>query len=317
METTMRQAAAAIVVATLVATVSLSAGQGPASLSDAQRALDDALESHDRSAFVAVLAPDASVFLPVPAHGADAIAAAWMPFLMSGANTLTLTPQAPVVAASGDMAYVAGTFAITAVGNAPVKPASGEYVAVWRVIDGRWKLSALGGAGTPGTRPAGGLGGYRLGMTADEVRGVSECQPYTNVSQTGGLECANYTFEGRRTNISFVFANSRLRRIQLWMYEGSSETDARDAIGRVIDHLKRVAGGVVVGGQPNVEVTAERVMGMLGGSSPEPGRSIQFDLSTPATSQPETWFARVVKFRSPVQQLGYLVLLLVDPRPGQ
>jgi hypothetical protein len=56
---------------------------------------------------------------------------------------------------------------------------------------------------------------------------------------------------------------------------------------------------------------------MLSGAQPAPGRAIQFDLATPATSQPETWFARVARVQSANQQTAYLVFLFADPRPGQ
>jgi ketosteroid isomerase-like protein len=309
----------ALTVALLLAASSLLAGQGqPASLQDAERALIDALAHHDRAVFGQLLAPDASFFLPVATHGADAVVKAWQPFLMNSGNTMTLTANDPVTAASGDLGYVTGTFAVTGQeSGAPVKSAGGEYVAIWRLLDGRWKLSAFGGGTVPGARTAGGIGGYRFGMTPDDVRHVSECQPSTNVSQTGGLECANYTFDGHKMNVSFVFASGRLRRIQLWFYEGGSEASAKDAVARVIDYLQRAAGAVSIGALPGVEITADRVMGMLSSAHPEPGRATQFDLSTAASAQPEMWFARVGKVQATAQQTGYLVLLFADPRAGQ
>jgi ketosteroid isomerase-like protein len=301
----------------LLAAASTGVAQGQTPLvADAERALIEALARHDRSAFAELLAPDASFFLPTVTHGADAVVAAWLPFLMSGGNTMTLTAGDAVMAASGDLGYVTGTFTVTGQeSGAPVKSASGEYVAVWRLLAGRWKLAALGGAAGSNARPAGGIGRYRFGMTPGDVERVSDCQPYTNVSQTGGLECANYTFEGRRMNISFIFASGRLRRIQLWPYEGSSEAGAREAIARSIDYLQRTAGGVSAAGLPGVVITADVVMDMLSGAHPEAGRPVQFDLSTPATSQPEIWFARIVKAQLSPQQIGYLVFLFADPRP--
>ena len=146
------------------------------------------------------------------------------------------------------------------------------------------------------------------------MRRVADCQPDTNVSQTGGLECANYTFDGQAMNVSFVFGAGGLRRIQLWFYQGPSEAEAKDAVARVIDFFRRTAGGVVVGALFGVEITADRVMGMLSDAHPDVGRIAQFDLSTPASARPEMWFACVGKIQSPAQQVGYLVLLFADPR---
>jgi hypothetical protein len=110
-------------------------------------------------------------------------------------------------------------------------------------------------------------------------------------------------------NISFIFASDRLRRVQLWLYEGVSEADAKDAVGRAIEFLKRTAGGVSVGAMPGVEITTDRVMSTLNsGSTPV----VQFDLSTPATSNPVVWFGRVVHHPG-----GYFVFLLADPRSGR
>ena len=63
-------------------------------------------------------------------------------------------------------------------------------------------------------------------MSREEVSRVSDCKPYANVSSTGGLECPYYTFEGRSMNVSFLFNAGGLYRIQLWFYEGESESAA-------------------------------------------------------------------------------------------
>ena len=60
-------------------------------------------------------------------------------------------------------------------------------------------------------------------MTRDEVRRVPDCEPYTQVAVTGGLECPHYRFDDREMNISFIFAGEHLRRIQLWYYAGGVE----------------------------------------------------------------------------------------------
>src|SRR5262249_23555458 len=150
---------------------------------------------HDRASFEQYLAPDAIFMIPFVTRGADAIVQVWSAFLTPGGGTITLTATDPIIAASGDLAYVTGTIAIKSPTSNVAQNA--EYVAVWRLIEGKWKLAALSGGSARNVR-LGGVGGYRFGMTLDDVRMVSDCQPYTNVSQTGGLECPNYTFEGRK-----------------------------------------------------------------------------------------------------------------------
>ena len=282
----------------------------PPALIDAIRSLDDALANHDRDAFAKLIAPDAVFTLPAPTRGADAIVKAWLPFLMAGGNTMTLTSSSPDTAASADLAYVAGSFTITGRSTgSPVVDARGEYIAVWRLIEGHWQLAALSGTGRATVPAAGGLGGYRFGMTLDEVRRVGDCHPYSNVSQTAGIECPNYTFEGRPINISFLFNNNRLGRIQLWLYEGSSEADAKSAVAFAIEFLRRTAGGVSIGGLPRADVTDDLVMSMLKSGG---GSVTHFDLSTPAGPQPQAWFGRVARHPD-----GYFVFLLLDARQGR
>ena len=297
----------------LLVSASSSWAQGtstPSALTDAIRALDGALANHDREAFARLIAPDAVFTLPAPTRGADAIVNAWLPFLIIGGNTMTLTSSSPNTAASEDLAYIAGAFTIIGRSTgAPVTDARGEYIAVWRLIEGRWQLTALSGTGSATVPAAGGLGGYRFGMTLDQVRQVGDCHPYSNVSQTGGIECPNYTFEGGTINISFLFNNNRLRRIQLWLYEGGSEADAKKAVAFAIEFLRRTAGGVSIGGLPRADVTDDLVMGMLKSGG---GSVTHFDLSTPAGPQPEAWFGRVARHPA-----GYFVFLLVDARQGR
>lgn len=285
------------------------------SLQDAERALGDALLRHDQRAFVDLLASDAVFFLPTESHGADAIVRAWLPFLVDVGVTMVMTTESAVIGKSGDLAQSTGRFAIKGPTDHGISTIpAGTYSAVWRLIDGRWRLTTLAGAGNGRVNMVvrGGVGGFRFGMSRTEVSGVSDCQPYTNVARTGGLECPNFTFEGQKMNISFIFASDHLRRIQLWFYEGESETEAHDAVARVIEYLQRMAGGVHIAALPGQEVTPDGVMSMLNGPPVRPGYVTQFELSTPAGSQREVWFSRVAR-----HQFGYAVMLFADPREGR
>jgi hypothetical protein len=84
-----------------------------------------------------------------------------------------------------------------------------------------------------------GLGEYRFGMTREEVRRVPSCTPYQVVPGTKGLECPNFNLDGRKLNISFLFSDDRLSRIQLWFYEGGSETQAREATAVMLAYLSK------------------------------------------------------------------------------
>jgi hypothetical protein len=113
-------------------------------------------------------------------------------------------------------------------------------------------------------------------------------------------------------NISFIFASDRLRRIQLWFYEGESAIEAYAAVGRVIEYLQRTAGSVQIAALPGTKVTPEVVMSMLNSSPLEPGYVTQFGLSTPVGPEQEIWFSRVAR-----HPFGYAVMLFADPRDGR
>ena len=134
----------------LIVASSLSAGQGESpsmSLQDAERAFADALLRHDRAAFVALLAPDAECSLPVVKHGPDAIASAWLPFLIDPNTTMLFTNTGLTMAKSGDSGNTEGTFAIRGRTSKGIQTIpAGNYSIAWRLIDGHWKITALGGS---------------------------------------------------------------------------------------------------------------------------------------------------------------------------
>jgi ketosteroid isomerase-like protein len=93
-----------------------------------------ALRDGTRAAFLAYAAPDATMFRDGvgPIRGTAAIAGS---FRESGGAVLEWAPEGGEVAASGDLSYTWGYFRWTA-GD---KHGTGNYVSIWRKIDGRWK----------------------------------------------------------------------------------------------------------------------------------------------------------------------------------
>jgi ketosteroid isomerase-like protein len=144
---------AGIVTLLLTCSALTIAGQGPTSLQAADQAFADALSHHDRAAFVALLSPDATSSLPVAKHGADAIAASWLPFLIDPGTTMVLTCIDVRPATSGESGTTTGTLAVTGRTNRGVQTVPlGTYVIEWTMVDGQWKISTLGG--TLGRKPA-------------------------------------------------------------------------------------------------------------------------------------------------------------------
>jgi ketosteroid isomerase-like protein len=98
------------------------------------------------AAFAEYAAADALVFRAGvgPIRGAAAIGES---FSAAGAATLAWAPEAAEVAASGDLAYTWGWYTFTA-GD---KSSTGNYVSIWRLIDGRWRYVI--DLGVPAPRP--------------------------------------------------------------------------------------------------------------------------------------------------------------------
>lgn len=90
-----------------------------------------------QAAFVAYAAADATMFREGvgPIRGHAAIGAS---FKNAGNASLAWAPEAGEVAASGDLAYTWGWFTFTP-GDGSDRKGTGNYVSIWRRIDGQWK----------------------------------------------------------------------------------------------------------------------------------------------------------------------------------
>jgi ketosteroid isomerase-like protein len=112
-----------------------------ASVKAADASMSAASQRRDADAFLAHLADDA-LFLAggEVAEGKAAVRQSWASFLTPGGPTLTWSPERAVVAASSDLAFTTGRYAIT---NCE-RPKEGGYVTVWRKVGGAWRASLDG-----------------------------------------------------------------------------------------------------------------------------------------------------------------------------
>src|SRR5918993_3157431 len=180
-----------VIVLLLAPIAALGQDTSLASLEQAQRAFAASLERHDRAAFEAMFAPDAESSLPSVKHGPVEIANSWLPFLIDPGTTMLLTNSDALVTEPGVSGRTSGTFDIRGrtAGGVRTLP-GGTYDITWRIIEGRWKIRRLDGSGG---RPAssadrGGVGPYRFGMSRSDVGQIRDCEPYTHVAVTRGLE---------------------------------------------------------------------------------------------------------------------------------
>jgi ketosteroid isomerase-like protein len=122
-------------------------------LASAESALVRALAVPDRDAFQQLLASDAVFFFPAEARGPEAIVEKWLPFLVDPALTLALTIDSSTTAPSGEMGQTTATFAIYGRTNKGMRTTpAGSVSIVWRVVDGRWMIATLSGAGKGGIK---------------------------------------------------------------------------------------------------------------------------------------------------------------------
>ena len=297
--------------------VGAAGGQQPAtaSLAEAERAFANALANHDRAAFVRMFTANAESTLPTVTRGPEAIGNAWLPFLIDPGTTMLVLTTNVVTSPEGDTGTSTGTLAIRGRTNNGIQTVpAGTYSMTWRRLGDDWKIATLSGGSekqVSEARDRGGVGPFRFGMTRDDVSRVRDCAPYSPVGVTGGLECPHYRFDDREMNISFLFAGERLRRIQLWYYEGESSGEAREAIGRLLAFLQRTTGGATINARADVPVTAEGIIGALNSAAAPRGMQIvQVEISTPSDGS-TVWFARVGR-----HEHGYLVMLFAQVAGG-
>jgi ketosteroid isomerase-like protein len=122
-----------------------------AAIGDAIRAKDrafaDALVAKDVETMVSQYAPDAILLPPgnPKVEGAQAIRDIFTTWFAQegGPSAATLTSDAITVSSAGDYAHSVGSFTMS--GTAPDGSEytdQGKYVAVWKSIDGDWKMTA-------------------------------------------------------------------------------------------------------------------------------------------------------------------------------
>ena len=123
---------------------SAASGQEPAArLATASAALAEAFESRDAEAIASHFAVDGIAHYPglnTPVLGRDANQRAWVNYYRH-LDHHPLTTDSLVVSASGDVGYTIGRYLLAAEDDP--EATGGRYVAVWRVVEGEWKIAVL------------------------------------------------------------------------------------------------------------------------------------------------------------------------------
>lgn len=162
------------------------------------------------------------------------------------------------------------------------------------------------------TADASGFRGWRFGMSKSAVRAVRDCSPYSEVPQTGGLECKSFHFLKATINISFVFGPSGLRKIQIWAYTGQ---DVKTALARLVAlraHLLAAHGALTSPQLPNIgRMTRPELLGLLEQMRRSPSL-VKYQLK-PVTN-PRGFFTFASLMHHPAY--GFYIFLYVQPPRG-
>ena len=120
-------------------------GRSEAAVRAASDAWTAAAAAHDANRMAEFFADDAFVMYPRPAAtiGKAANRDVWVEFFQRPKATHPLTTDSVVVAASGDLAYTHGRWALSYDGAQGPVSSGGRYIAVWRVVRGEWRIVAL------------------------------------------------------------------------------------------------------------------------------------------------------------------------------
>ena len=91
---------------------------------------------------------------------------------------------------------------------------------------------------------AGGFGPWEFDMSKQEVTSFRKFGPYKAVKSTGGVETPNGVYNGKKTNISFIFHDNKLKTIQIWAYEGKDFKKSLNAWVGIYDYITKQYGEV-------------------------------------------------------------------------
>jgi len=89
-----------------------------------------------------------------------------------------------------------------------------------------------------------GYGPWKFGMSRKAVTSIDKFGPYKSVAVTKGVETYNAQWDGKKANLSFIFKDGKLNKIQIWAYEGKDQTAALNAWWRVAVFLRKTHGGL-------------------------------------------------------------------------
>ena len=105
------------------------------------------------------------------------------------------------------------------------------------------------------TALASGFGSWTFGMTAAEIRAVTDHGPY-NTFTNGDLETYNANFCGQKENVQFYLKGGHLWRIAVVTYEGKSLNHAVEGWEKTYNCLQKLHGTLETPGLKGTDIKA-------------------------------------------------------------
>ena len=118
-------------------------------------------------------------------------------------------------------------------------------------MNARVIFSLAVGALVPMIASAAGLSPWEFGMSKSEVASFKKYEPYKTFSN-GDLETYSRTFHSHKANVQFFFNEGRLRRIAVFLYEGTDPKGGIPAWRAAHRALQKDYGRII---SPNIRVS--------------------------------------------------------------
>lgn len=103
----------------------------------------------------------------------------------------------------------------------------------------------------PATGSTAGLSPWEFGMSKSQVASFKQFGPYKTFSN-GDLETYSRPYHGRKANVQFFFRGDRLRRVAVFLYEGTDPKGGIPAWKAAYQALQKDFGKII---SPNIRVS--------------------------------------------------------------
>jgi len=154
---------------------------------------------------------------------------------------------------------------------------------------------------------------WKFGMSPEEVMGVTECGPYKSFSN-GDLETYKGVLDGKEENFQFFFADKKLRRIGIYLYEGQDPVAGAKAWLALYGTISKLFGSIETPGNVSPAASEEnsasfkaKALEIVQG----PGKTQMAPLAQPKNAFVFSSFMR----REVDGEKHYYVVLYFDRRP--